>query len=154
MKLYHLNQTQEVQAPLSSVFEFFCDPRNLEKLTPPSMKMRILTPGDRLMRAGSVIDYVVSVGGVPVRWTAYIAQFEPPARFVDIQLRGPFAFWHHTHSFLAQGASTTIEDDIIYALPGGPLGRLAHGLFVNRGLKTMFAFRRQRLEQECSRAGA
>ena len=145
MKLYRLHKEQEVKAPLERVFAFFSKPANLQQLTPPSMKMQTLTPDPVQMRAGAVIDYSVSVGGLPTRWTAYIVDFDPPKRFVDIQLRGPYAYWHHTHSFESSGDYTLISDDVLYAMPFGPIGGLAHALFIKRQLESIFVYREKYL---------
>jgi ligand-binding SRPBCC domain-containing protein len=148
MRLYTLEREQRVPAALERVFPFFERPENLERLTPPSMNMRILTPQPVTMRSGALIDYVVTVGVVPMRWTTYIADYDPPHRFVDVQLRGPYSFWHHTHTFEAAGDETVIRDRVVYALPFGPIGRIAHALFVKRQLDGIFSFRQSYLDQQ------
>ena len=145
MKLYTYHAEQELDVSLDRVFGFFSKPENLQKLTPPSMKMNVLTPQPIRMYTGAMIDYTVGVGGLPMRWTAYIADFDPPHRFVDIQLRGPYAYWHHTHSFEAKGEGTLIRDDVVYGMPLGLIGTIAHQLFVKRQLETIFAYREQYL---------
>ena len=94
------------------------------------------------MHVGAMIDYVVSVNGIPMRWTTCIAEYAPPHRFVDVQLKGPYSFWHHTHTFEAQGEGTLIRDEVRYALPFGPFGEIAHAVMVKRQLNTIFNFRR------------
>lgn len=147
MKLFHVSWEHDLDAPLEAVFAFFSDPANLSKLTPPAMGMRLLTPPPWTMGRGSVFDYHVSIAGWPVRWTAYIAEFEPPLRFVDLQLKGPYAYWHHTHTFEGRGRRTAIGDRIVYAMPFGPLGRAAHRLFARHQIESLFAYRREVLEQ-------
>lgn len=147
MKVLHATWVHELDAPLEAVFAFFSNPSNLTKLTPPAMNMLLLTPPPWSMRRGSVFDYRVSIAGWPMRWTAYIAEFEPPHRFVDLQLRGPYAYWHHTHTFEARGRRTVIGDHIVYAMPFGPLGQAAHRLFARRRLDAIFAYRREVLEK-------
>jgi ligand-binding SRPBCC domain-containing protein len=148
MKLYRIQREHKLEVPVEKVFAFFSKPANLQKLTPPSMKMRVLTPDPINMHAGAIIDYVVGVGGLPMRWTAYIQDFKPPVRFVDIQLRGPYAYWHHTHSFEDRGDYTLISDDVVYAMPFGPFGTLAHALFVKRQLAFIFRYRAKYLEAD------
>jgi len=147
MKLHTLKQEQALAAPLEVVFPFFARPENLEKLTPNSLDFRVLTPSPIPMHVGAIIDYVISMNGFPMRWTTAISEYDPPHRFVDVQLKGPYSFWHHTHTFEAHGDRTVIRDEVNYALPAGPLGILAHSLIVRRQLKTIFNFRRQYLER-------
>jgi ligand-binding SRPBCC domain-containing protein len=96
------------------------------------------------MRTGTLIDYRLRLHGVPVRWRTRIEAWEPPERFVDVQVRGPYALWEHTHTFEPDGAhAVVIRDRVRYALPFGPLGRLAHALFVRRDLERIFDHRRR-----------
>jgi ligand-binding SRPBCC domain-containing protein len=81
-----------------------------------------------------------------MRWTTCISEYDPPHRFVDVQLKGPYSFWHHTHTFEAKGEGTLIRDEVRYALPFGPLGEIAHAMMVKRQLNTIFNFRRGYLD--------
>jgi len=146
MKVYTLTQEQWLNAPLDDVFPFFSRPENLERLTPGMLGMKVLTPPPIPMHVGAIIDYVVSINGLPMRWTTCISEYDPPHRFVDVQLKGPYAFWHHTHTFVAEGDGTRIRDEVRYMLPFGPLGRIAHRLLVRRQLDTIFGHRRAFLE--------
>jgi len=143
MKVHVLERTQRVQAPLAEVFPFFARPENLGEMTPRSLGFQILTPVPLVMKEGAVIDYVVSLGGLPLRWRTLISAYEPPRRFVDEQLLGPYSFWHHVHTFRpAPGGGTEVGDLVHYALPWGPLGDLVHTLAVRRQLDAIFAHRR------------
>lgn len=93
------------------------------------------------MGKGSLIDYTVRIMGLPVRWTSLIAEYEPPHKFVDVQLKGPYAFWHHTHLFKEHPEGTLIEDVVNYCLPFGVLGQLVNGLVVGRQLQSIFNYR-------------
>jgi len=151
--MHVLEREQVVPAPRDRVFGFFADARNLERLTPPSLRFRILTPGTIEMRAGAVIDYRLSVSGLPFRWRTTIELWDPPNQFVDVQTQGPYALWRHTHSFAdAPDGGTRMRDRVEYALPFGPLGAVAHRLFVARQLDGIFAFR-QRIVADLFRAG-
>jgi ligand-binding SRPBCC domain-containing protein len=110
--------------PPEEVFFFFSRPENLERLTPPSLGFRILTPSI-VMRRGALMDYSIRLLGLPVRWTALIDDYDPPRGFSDVQLRGPYSYWHHTHRFKAKGGGTIMTDEVRYLLPLEPLGRLA-----------------------------
>ncbi len=95
------------------------------------------------MHQGALIDYEIRLGPLPMHWRTLITNHEPPHRFVDEQLVGPYSFWHHTHTFTAVDGGTLIGDHVRYVLPLGTFGRLAHKLVVRRQLETIFAYRKQ-----------
>ncbi len=148
MNVHLLHREQILDLPPAEVFEFFSRPENLARITPPAMRFTILTPLPIAMKPGALIDYTVRTLGLSVRWTTLITEFDPPHRFVDVQLKGPYAFWHHTHRFeeVDHGngrVGTRIIDEVRYALPFGPLGELARLLVVKRELEKIFDFRRR-----------
>jgi ligand-binding SRPBCC domain-containing protein len=143
--MHVIERTQNLKAPLENVFRFFQRPENLERLTPPWLQFRILTPGPVRMRAGAIIDYSVRCHGLPIRWTAAIAEWDPPHGFVDLQLQGPYSFWHHQHEFTATTGGTRVVDRVHYELPYGVVGKVAHALLVKRDLERIFDFRHSRL---------
>ena len=94
------------------------------------------------MRAGTFLSYRLRLHGVPIRWDTRIAEWDPPHRFVDVQLRGPYRLWHHTHTFAPDGDGGTVMRDVVrYAIGFGPFGALAHALVVQRDLARIFDFR-------------
>ncbi len=142
MNTYTLQRQQRLSGTPAQVFAFFADARNLEAITPPLLRLRIVTPEPITMAAGTLLRYRLKVRGVPLRWLTVIQEWEPPHRFVDSQLEGPYALWHHTHSFAPDGAGGTLMRDVVrYALPLGPLGELAHRLLVRSDLERIFDFR-------------
>ncbi|MDX1396034.1 MAG: SRPBCC family protein [Gemmatimonadota bacterium] len=143
MRTFEFTASQTLPAPLERVFEFFSDPRNLERITPPWVAFRIVTPGEIEMRAGALIDYRLRIRGVPMRWRTEITEWDPPHGFVDTQLRGPYRKWVHTHRFTARGAETLVEDHIEYAVPGGAF---VERLFVRGDVERIFAYRRRVLD--------
>ncbi|MCS7176936.1 MAG: SRPBCC family protein [Candidatus Kapabacteria bacterium] len=145
MKLYRLYREQWVPKPLEEVFPFFERPENLSLITPPQLGFRLLTPSPVPMHQGALIDYTIRLLGLPVRWTTYIAVYDPPHCFVDVQLRGPYSFWHHTHRFIPENGGTRLIDEVLYILPFGPLGRLLHAVWVARSLDFIFSYRRERI---------
>jgi ligand-binding SRPBCC domain-containing protein len=142
-----LERSQRVQMPIDEVFAFYANAHNLEAITPPWLHFRVLTPAPIRMRAGALIEYRLRLHGVPVRWLTRIEHWQPGRCFVDVQLRGPYRLWHHTHSFEAEGGATIVRDRIRYALPLGPLGELARRAVVARDLERIFAFRQRAVAQ-------
>jgi hypothetical protein len=145
--IYQLERSQWIPRPRPEVFAFFADAANLERLTPAFLRFQIETPLPIEMRAGALIDYRLSLMGLPVHWRTRIGSWEPPHRFSDDQERGPYALWHHVHEFEAVDDGTRMRDRVDYRLPFGPLGALAHALSVRRTLERIFDYRRQVIEE-------
>jgi ligand-binding SRPBCC domain-containing protein len=132
--------------PRPDVFAFFADPANLAQLTPPSLAVTLSTPPP-VMSAGAVLDYRMRWLGVPLRWRAFIREYDPPFRFLDVQLQGPYARWEHRHRFLEEDGGTIVEDRVVYRLPLGLAGRALHALVVGRQLRAAWAYRTRRLAE-------
>jgi ligand-binding SRPBCC domain-containing protein len=139
---HRLERSQMLYRPVEDVFAFYSDAANLEAITPPFLRFRVLTPMPIEMRAGTRIDYALSLHGVPIRWRTLITRWEPGVCFVDEQEAGPYAQWRHTHRFEPRGHATVMHDTVEYREPFGPIGQLAHALFVRRMLDRIFDFRR------------
>jgi ligand-binding SRPBCC domain-containing protein len=148
MHTYLLEREQWVPRPIEEVFAFFSDAANLELLTPPWLKFRIVTPRPIAMFPGTLIEYCIGWHFVRLRWITEIVEWSPPSRFVDVERRGPYKLWHHTHTFRSDGAGTTIQDTVRYALPLGILGRVAHRAAVARDLARIFDFRAERIREK------
>ena len=133
--------------PPADLFPFFADAANLEALTPSWLNFKIVTPTPIPMREGTLIDYHLRVRGVPLRWRTRINVWQPPQRFVDEQIRGPYRRWVHLHGFREVPGGVEVSDRVEYALPFGPLGDLVHALVVRRQLNAIFAFRRRAMEE-------
>jgi ligand-binding SRPBCC domain-containing protein len=140
-----LRREQWVPRPIEDVFAFFSEAGNLEAITPPWLGFRIDSPGPIVMRPGARIHYRISLHGLPLRWVTEIKTWEPPHAFVDVQLRGPYRSWHHTHYFEPMNGGTLMRDAVRYVLPFGPLGRLAHAWIVKSDLEAIFDHRALRM---------
>jgi ligand-binding SRPBCC domain-containing protein len=141
---YIVESRMWLPTPRADVFAFFTDPTNWMRVTPPSLGLRLVKAPPSLS-AGAVLDLRIAWLGLPLRWRTYIREYDPPFRFLDVQVQGPYARWEHRHLFLAEDNGTTIEDRIVYRLPFGILGRLAHALLVKRQLETMWTYRRRKI---------
>jgi ligand-binding SRPBCC domain-containing protein len=142
VRVHLLVREQVLPGSPEEVFPFFADARNLEAITPPLLRFEVVTPSPIEMGVGTLIQYRLRLHGIPVRWLTSIQVWDPPHRFVDVQVRGPYALWHHTHTFAARGDGTTLmRDEVRYAVGFGPLGTLAHRLFVARDVAAIFDFR-------------
>lgn len=133
-----------IPRPVDEVFRFFADAHNLNVITPPFLHFRILTGAPIAMGPGALIDYRIRLRGVPISWRTRIATWEPPYRFVDEQLRGPYRLWQHTHTFASVDGGTMMDDRVQYQVLGGGL---VHTLFVQRDLHRIFRYRLDALRQ-------
>ena len=138
-----------VPHPVAMIFAFFAAAENLELMTPPELGFQIRSEIPVAMRPGTLIDYRIRLHGIPMNWRTEITRWDPPNSFEDVQLRGPYAKWVHTHTFVEERGGTKVGDRVIYALPFGPLGAIAHP-FVRRQLERIFKYRESVLLREFS----
>jgi ligand-binding SRPBCC domain-containing protein len=141
--LRRLVRSQIVPPPPDEAFAFFADVRNLEAITPPWLRFRVLTQPPVVLEAGALVDFRLDLHRAPISWRTRIEAWEPGRRFVDVQVRGPFAHWEHLHTFEPVEGGTLIADHVRYRMPYGPLGEAVHGLIVGRDLERIFDFRRE-----------
>ena len=140
--------TQDLPRPRSEVFSFFADPANLQRLTPPWLHFEVITPGPLPRGENAVFEYQLRVRGLSIRWRTLIEAFDEGSRFVDRQITGPYALWHHTHLFEdLPGGGTRITDRVRYRVGWGFAGRIATALWVRRDIERIFAYRKQVLEE-------
>ena len=141
MKTWRLCSSLWVPRPPAEVFPFFADAGNLELLTPRWLSFAVLTPRPIPMAVGTLIDYRIAVRGVPMRWRTRIVRWQPDHAFADEQVRGPYAVWHHTHTFTPSDGGTVLGDDVVMRPKGGPLAGLLMALFVRRDVHRIFEHR-------------
>ena len=141
MAEYVYTSTLTVERPREQVFDFFSRAENLELITPPELGFHIVTPTPIKIEKGTLIDYRLSMHGLPMKWQSEITVWDPPNKFADEQRVGPYKQWIHTHRFTETGdGSTLIEDEVRYRLPLEPLGDIAQ-FFVERELNYIFDHR-------------
>jgi len=147
LRTHVLHREQRLAGTPGEVFAFFADASNLEAITPPLLRFTVITPGPIEMRVGTLIAYRLRVHRAPVSWLTSIQRWDPPRAFVDMQIKGPYALWHHTHGFAADGQGHTLMTDTVrYAIGYGPLGELAHTAFVRRDVERIFDYRARVIE--------
>ncbi len=141
--------SQIIPASIESAWDFFSNPRNLSRITPPALDFTILTELPERIYAGMMIEYRVRpLLGIPARWVTEITHVEPGKYFVDEQRIGPYRIWHHEHHFAEiEGGRIEVKDRVTYVLPFGPLGDLAHPVLVKPQLAKIFAFREKAVSE-------
>jgi ligand-binding SRPBCC domain-containing protein len=151
MRVHTLMREQVLEGTPAEVFGLFADARNLEAITPPILRFEVITPGEIEMRVGTLIAYRLRLHGIPINWLTSIQAWDPPHRFIDQQVRGPYALWHHTHDLEPLGDDRTLmRDTVRYAIGFGPLGELARRLLVERDLRAIFDYRAERVAEIAS----
>lgn len=133
--------------PVPEVFAFFSDPANLEAITPPWLRFHILTPQPLEMKAGTLLDYRLRLHGIPIYWRTEISVWEPPFRFVDQQLKGPYLLWVHEHTFEEKDDGTLVRDRVDYRSPGWILEPLIERWLVRPDLDRIFDFRAEKMRE-------
>ena len=127
----------------SEVFPFFSDAGNLERLTPPWLSFRLEQVSTPEMSQGTLINYRLKIHGFPIRWQSRIEDWKPGSQFVDVQLRGPYALWHHTHRFESFRGGTLLHDRIRFRLPFGSIGNAVGGGRVRSDVSAIFRYRHE-----------
>ncbi|MFP5518995.1 MAG: TIGR01777 family oxidoreductase [Bdellovibrionia bacterium] len=127
----------------SELFPFFSEAQNLEAITPDILSFKVEKVSTPQIQQGTLIDYTLKIHGVPAKWKTIIDEWQPPYKFVDNQLKGPYKLWHHTHGFKEVPGGTLMTDRVRYRLPMGILGWLTAWHFVRKDVSTIFSFRRK-----------
>ena len=138
-----------MQADMTTAWNFFSDPRNLEEITGGGMDFKIISihHGEK-MYAGQLIEYTLKpILGIPVYWMTEITHVEEHRFFVDDQRFGPYSLWHHQHHFKEVPGGIEMTDIVHYKLPFWFLGDIAHALFVKKKLQDIFDFRYKKIQE-------
>lgn len=137
---HDLTRETEIACEIEELFPFFAEAENLEAITPPWLRFKILSPLPIEMREGALIRYRIRLHGIPISWTTKITAWEPPTRFVDEQQSGPFRSWIHEHTFEEKNGRTIARDHVMYEVPGGAL---INRLLVRPDLEKIFDYRQE-----------
>ncbi|MEW6145853.1 MAG: SRPBCC family protein [Thermodesulfobacteriota bacterium] len=152
MKLHVLERNLDIPVTLMEAWEFFSNPRNLPLITPPGLGFRMKSEAPERIYPGLMLTYTVTpFFGFPVDWVTEITQVREPEFFVDDQRMGPYRLWHHEHAFEEIRGGVRVRDLVHYALPFGPLGRIAHDLVVKKQLREIFDYRSAYLSSKFGR---
>lgn len=141
-----LSRETKVNRPVEEVFEFFSKAENLNIITPPDLNFKIITPLPLVMNKGTLIDYWIKLSGIHFKWKTEITEWEPPYRFVDTQIKGPYKIWIHEHSFTSAGNSTIIKDIVSYLPPGWLFEPVIHKLIIKKKLENIFDYRQNKIK--------
>jgi len=146
MRIHTIETTTHLPINIEDVFPFFCKVENLQRITPPELDFAILTPLPIEIELGTTVDYQLRLFRIPFQWRSEITVWDPPYRFVDVQISGPYRSWEHTHLFFPEDNDTVIEDNVIYRLPYWPFGEIIYPL-VNAQLKRIFQYRQKTIKE-------
>jgi ligand-binding SRPBCC domain-containing protein len=144
--IHVLYREQVIPASIARVWAFFCNPYNLNTITPPDMNFEIVAGGGSAMREGQIIEYRVEfVWGVRTVWLTEIAHVRDGEYFVDEQRVGPYRFWYHEHCFEPVAEGVKMTDRVTYAAPHGFLGDAMNHLWIRGRLEEIFEYRRVKI---------
>jgi uncharacterized protein (TIGR01777 family) len=145
---YHeLQMEQWVPQSKNKTFDFFKEATNLEKLTPDTLKFKVLNQTTKDIQEGTKLDYRLSLHGIPLRWQSQITDWQPNSKFSDIQLKGPYSYWYHTHEFIEKEGGTLVRDKVRYRVPFGIPGDVVAGKWIKKDLETIFKHRQKTIEK-------
>ena len=141
MKYYSLTTSQSFELDIKKVFNFFSKPENLEEITPPNLKFKIITRPPIPMLEGQIIDYKITISLIPIKWKTLIVDYNPPYYFVDQQIKGPYSLWIHSHKFKYEDGITTVTDIVKYKPPFYFIGAIANKIYIKNMLCKIFEYR-------------
>jgi len=148
MKIFQIITNQIIPISLDKAWSFFSNPRNLSKITPSWLNLKITSDLSEKMYEGMIVTYkVYPFLGIPSNWVTEITCVEEKSFFIDEQRFGPYKFWHHQHHFREINGGVEMSDIINYALPFDPFSRLLNNILVEKKVKEIFEFRKEVLNK-------
>ena len=146
--MYQLERQQRVSGSKEQVWAFLQNPANLDRITPPDLRFRIVTEIPAVMYNGLIVEYRITIPLIGTHaWVTEIKHIREGVSFVDEQRLGPYRFWYHYHEIREEADGVLLIDRVNYQPPFGVLGRLLHRLYIRRTLERIFAYRRERLAE-------
>ena len=145
MQIRTLSRELWLPRRIDAIFDFFSDAGNLEALTPPWLHFQIITPQPVALQLGSIIEYRIRWRQIPLYWRTEIAAWEPPNRFIDQQIQGPYRRWIHEHTFVEREGGTLLRDHVEYAVPGWIIEPAIERWIVRPDLARIFDYRREKM---------
>ncbi len=144
--MYILERRQRVGATMAQAWHFLQNPANLDRITPPDLRFRIVTEIPAIMYDGLIVEYRITIPLIGTHtWVTEIKHIRPGRTFVDEQRLGPYRFWYHYHEIQEEDGAVVLLDRVCYQPPFGLFGRILHWLYIRRTLERIFDFRRERL---------
>lgn len=142
-----LKQEQFLPISLDEAWQFFATPKNLNEVTPDDMVFEIVSELPDIMYAGLLINYRLKpLLNIPINWCTEITHIKEKVYFVDEQRKGPYSIWHHEHHFKAVAGGVLMTDILHYDIGKSIFGWIAGKMFVNKKVKSIFAYRFKMLE--------
>tara|TARA_B100000700_G_scaffold67699_1_gene74883 strand:+ start:1348 stop:1857 length:510 start_codon:yes stop_codon:yes gene_type:complete len=141
MRNYSLKTSQSFELDQNEVFDFFSKPENLERITPPNLKFKIITQSPIKMGKGQLIDYKIKISYIPMKWRTLISDYNPPHSFIDSQVKGPYSTWIHSHDFRYEDGTTIVTDTVVYRPPFYFIGDIANKIYIRTMLNKIFNYR-------------
>lgn len=152
--MYILEREQRVSASKEQAWAFLQHPANLDRITPPDLRFRIVTDIPDIMDNGLIVEYRITIPLIGTHsWVTEIKHIREGHSFVDEQRLGPYRFWYHYHEIREMQDGVLLVDRVHYQPPLGLLGWLLHRLYIRRTLERIFDYRRERLAFYLSQAG-
>jgi ligand-binding SRPBCC domain-containing protein len=148
LKIYQFKAKQLLPISIDKAWEFFSNPNNLPKITPPWLNFKVTSQLDDKMYAGMIITYLVRpILNIPTTWVTEITHVREPNFFVDEQRFGPYKLWHHQHIFREAAGGVEMEDIVSYAVPFGFVGSIVNRLIISKKINEIFSFRKEKLTE-------
>jgi ligand-binding SRPBCC domain-containing protein len=147
MKIFTIKAKQAITISIDEAWNFFSNPNNLPKITPPWLNLKVTSELPDKMYEGMIITYkVYPFLGITSNWVTEITTVKEKTFFIDEQRFGPYKFWHHQHHFKEIDEGVEMKDIVSYALPLDPLSRLLNNILVEKKVEEIFSFRKGLLE--------
>ncbi len=138
-----------IHAPIEKVWAFHEAPDALEKLTPPGQGIEVVFQSGGIEAGAKKVIRIPVLGFFKTEWHALHTVYKPVSLFIDEQVKGPFAYWHHEHRFTRSNEGTQMTDAITFRLPGGPVLNFLGTPIVKLQLRTLFKFRHEITKKSC-----